>query len=77
MSERWGVKCATCEKFIDLDGQNKDGEDVTNYIPPLDVVPCPCGSSHLYTSKDVVDEAGVSFKRLGSIGIRVARLSFS
>lgn len=70
MSERWGVKCATCEEFIDLDEQNHNSEFVTNYIPPLDVVPCSgCGSRHLYTSKDVIDEAGVFLNVWGQSGL--------
>jgi hypothetical protein len=61
MSYRWGVNCATCGKFIDLGPQNRD-EKVTTYFPEKagpGPIPCECGSSHLYGTRDVVDEAGV------------------
>ncbi len=62
MSDRWGVSCATCDEFIDLDAQ--DGiADVATYLPSENNNPMPCkecGASHLYSSKDVVDEDGVS-----------------
>jgi hypothetical protein len=60
MSARWGVNCATCGVFIELDEQDK-GDFVTTYLPEENnkPIPCKCGSSHLYTSKDVVDEHGV------------------
>jgi len=58
MSQYWGVNCSTCGEFINLDKQDHE-ETVMVYLPPLVAVPCSCGSSHLYGTRDVVDEAGV------------------
>ena len=62
MSNRFGVKCATCEKYLDLGPQDRIAF-VATYLPEANNQPIPCsecGSNHLYTSKDVVDEDGIS-----------------
>lgn len=57
MSEFVGVKCATCGEFIKI-GQQDHGPAVA-YVASLDPYPCDtCGSSHLYSTKDLIDEAG-------------------
>jgi hypothetical protein len=64
MSDRWGVRCATCDEYIEL-GQQDPIADMVAYLPPLDAIPCgECGAQHLYSSKDVVDEDGVSLSPL-------------
>jgi len=62
MSDRFGVLCATCGKFLDLGPQDQIAY-VATYLPELDNNPLACsecGSNHLYTSKDTVDEGGTA-----------------
>jgi hypothetical protein len=59
VSNRWGVKCSTCDGYIDL-GEQDHTSTITTYVPGLDPILCPhCGASHCYGTRDAMDEDGV------------------
>ena len=57
MSEFVGVKCSSCGEFIPIEKQVHSR--AIAYAAPYGPVSCKCGSVHVYTTDQLVDEVGV------------------
>ena len=56
-SRNYGVICGVCSDFICLWADIKNSPTMKIFVPGSEPVQCNCGSSAVYVSDEVVDEA--------------------
>ena len=64
-SRNYGVVCRVCDDFICLWADIEDTPTMKIFVPGSEPVQCNCGSTAVYVSSEVVDEARTPTCRTG------------